>query len=188
MKKSDGLFLDCCREVAEHYSDIGYREVSLDSVCLNLVQNPTQFRLLVMPNLYGDILSDICAALVGGLGVAPSANFGSFDVATFEAVCFPSLFAFYSPPFHLPSFSSSSKVHGTAPDLALKDKANPTALLLSACMMLRHINLHHHADRIEEAVKEVFRSQLVLTEDLGGRDRLSEFVERIIQSLPPPAF
>eukprot|EP00126_Sphaerothecum_destruens_P003655 Sdes_comp17429_c0_seq2m6649 len=164
MKKSDGLFLDCCREVAEHYSDIGYREVSLDSVCLNLVQNPTQFRLLVMPNLYGDILSDICAALVGGLGVAPSANFGSFDVATFEAV------------------------HGTAPDLALKDKANPTALLLSACMMLRHINLHHHADRIEEAVKEVFRSQLVLTEDLGGRDRLSEFVERIIQSLPPPAF
>merc|ERR1712142_887742 len=104
---SDGLFLRCCREVAEQNRDIQFRELYLDTVCLNMVQDPSKFDVLVMPNLYGDILSDLCAGLIGGLGVTPSGNIGKDGLALFESV------------------------HGTAPDIAGQDKANPTALLLS---------------------------------------------------------
>lgn len=124
---SDGLFLKCTREVAEQYPNIKFEEMYLDTVCLKMVQNPTQFDVLVMPNLYGDILSDLCAGLIGGLGLTPSGNIGEAGSAIFEAV------------------------HGTAPDIAGQDKANPTALLLSGVMMLRHLNLYDHARRIETA-------------------------------------
>lgn len=113
MKKGDGLFLECCREVRERFPQIQYEEVIVDNACMQLVKEPTQFDVLVSPNLYGDILSDLCAGLVGGLGLTPSANIGANNLALMEAV------------------------HGTAPDIAGKQKANPTALLLSACMMLR---------------------------------------------------
>merc|ERR1712203_159462 len=127
MRMSDGLFLTCCREVAGKYPEIIFEERYLDTVCLNMVQDPTDFDVLVMPNLYGDILSDPCAGLIGGLGVTPSGNIGANNVALFESV------------------------HGTAPDIAGQDKANPTALLLSAVMMLRHLKLHDHGARIEKA-------------------------------------
>merc|ERR1712117_117360 len=127
MRMSDGLFINSCREAAKKYSDINYREMYLDTVCLNMVQDPTEFDVLVMPNLYGDILSDLCAGLIGGLGVTPSGNIGANNLAIFESV------------------------HGTAPDIAGQDKANPTALLLSSVMMLRHLQYHSHADRIEKA-------------------------------------
>uniref|UniRef100_A0A673UC18 Isocitrate dehydrogenase [NAD] subunit, mitochondrial n=1 Tax=Suricata suricatta TaxID=37032 RepID=A0A673UC18_SURSU len=127
MRMSDGLFLQKCREVAENCKDIKFNEMYLDTVCLNMVQDPSQFDVLVMPNLYGDILSDLCAGLIGGLGVTPSGNIGANGVAIFESV------------------------HGTAPDIAGKDMANPTALLLSAVMMLRHMGLSAHAARVEAA-------------------------------------
>ncbi|XP_049470366.1 isocitrate dehydrogenase [NAD] subunit alpha, mitochondrial isoform X2 [Panthera uncia] len=127
MRMSDGLFLQKCREVAENCKDIKFNEMYLDTVCLNMVQDPSQFDVLVMPNLYGDILSDLCAGLIGGLGVTPSGNIGANGVAIFESV------------------------HGTAPDIAGKDMANPTALLLSAVMMLRHMGLSDHAARVEAA-------------------------------------
>lgn len=113
MKRADGLFLECCREVRERYPQIQYEEVIVDNACMQLVKDPTQFDVLVSPNLYGDILSDLCAGLVGGLGLTPSANIGANNLALMEAV------------------------HGTAPDIAGKNKANPTALLLSGSMMLR---------------------------------------------------
>merc|ERR1711934_947433 len=122
----DGLFLTCCREVAGKHPQIKFEERYLDTVCLNMVQDPGLYDVLVMPNLYGDILSDLCAGLIGGLGLTPSGNIGT-DGAIFEAV------------------------HGTAPDIAGKDLANPTALLLSSVMMLRHLQYHSHADRIETA-------------------------------------
>lgn len=123
---SDGLFLRCCREAAEKNPDIRFEERYLDTVCLNMVQDPGKYDVLVMPNLYGDILSDLCAGLVGGLGLTPSGNIGT-QGAIFESV------------------------HGTAPDIAGQDKANPTALLLSAVMMLRYMNLTEHAAKIEKA-------------------------------------
>merc|ERR1712141_774865 len=123
MRMSDGLFLRCCREAAEKNRDIQFEERYLDTVCLNMVQDPSKYDVLVMPNLYGDILSDLCAGLIGGLGVTPSGNIGANNVALFESV------------------------HGTAPDIAGQDKANPTALLLSAVMMLRHLKYHDHGYR-----------------------------------------
>merc|ERR1712223_944128 len=132
MRMSDGLFLKCCRDVAARNKDIKFKESYLDTVCLNLVQDPSNFDVLVMPNLYGDILSDLCAGLIGGLGVTPSGNIGE-DGAIFESV------------------------HGTAPDIAGLDKANPTALLLSACMMLRYMDLHAAADKIESSCFEVIK-------------------------------
>lgn len=133
MRLSDGLFLRCAREVAEKYPNIKFEEMYLDTVCLKMVMNPNQFDVLVMPNLYGDILSDLCAGLIGGLGLTPSGNIGENGAAIFEAV------------------------HGTAPDIAGQDKANPTALLLSSVMMLRHMNMYEHAAKIEKACFDTIR-------------------------------
>ncbi|XP_078286215.1 isocitrate dehydrogenase [NAD] subunit alpha, mitochondrial isoform X2 [Rhinoraja longicauda] len=155
MRMSDGLFLKKCREVAENSRDVKFNEMYLDTVCLNMVQDPSQFDVLVMPNLYGDILSDLCAGLIGGLGVTPSGNIGANGVAIFESV------------------------HGTAPDIAGLDLANPTALLLSAVMMLRHIDLHDYANRIETACFETIKDGKTLTKDLGGNSKCSEFTNEI---------
>ncbi|KAK6041320.1 putative isocitrate dehydrogenase, NAD-dependent, partial [Cooperia oncophora] len=143
MRMSDGLFLHICREQAAQYPDIKFKESYLDTVCLNMVQDPNQYDVLVMPNLYGDILSDLCAGLVGGLGVTPSGNIGE-DAAVFESV------------------------HGTAPDIAGQDKANPTALLLSAVMMLRYMNMNSYAQKIERAVFDSIADGTAKTGDLGG--------------------
>ncbi|EDL95542.1 isocitrate dehydrogenase 3 (NAD+) alpha, isoform CRA_c [Rattus norvegicus] len=140
MRMSDGLFLQKCREVAENCKDIKFNEMYLDTVCLNMVQDPSQFDVLVMPNLYGDILSDLCAGLIGGLGVTPSGNIGANGVAIFESV------------------------HGTAPDIAGKDMANPTALLLT---------------KIEAACFATIKDGKSLTKDLGGNSKCSDFTEEI---------
>lgn len=155
MRLSDGLFLKCTREVAEQYPNMKFEEMYLDTVCLKMVQNPTQFDVLVMPNLYGDILSDLCAGLIGGLGLTPSGNIGEAGSAIFEAV------------------------HGTAPDIAGQDKANPTALLLSGVMMLRHLQLPDHARRIETACYDTIKEGKIITGDLGGRSKCSEFTDEI---------
>src|SRR5437762_5371865 len=130
MKQSDGLFLECSRRVARDYTDIKYDERIVDAACMQLVMRPEQFDVLLLPNLYGDIVSDLCAGLVGGLGVVGAANLGS-DIAVFEAV------------------------HGSAPDIAGKNLANPTALLLSAVLMLRHLREDAAADRIMQALRRV---------------------------------
>jgi len=155
MRLSDGLFLKCTREVAEQYPNIKFEEIYLDTVCLKMVQNPAQFDVLVMPNLYGDILSDLCAGLIGGLGLTPSGNIGAGGSAIFEAV------------------------HGTAPDIAGQDKANPTALLLSGVMMLRHLDFYEHARRIETACFDTIKDGKVTTGDLGGKGKCSEFTDEI---------
>ncbi|CAH8866311.1 unnamed protein product [Trichobilharzia szidati] len=136
MRMSDGLFLRVCREEANNHRDIEFQEMFLDTVCLNLVQDPTRFDVLVMPNLYGDILSDLAAGLIGGLGVTPSGNIGETG-AIFESV------------------------HGTAPDIAGQDRANPTALLFSAVMMLRYMELNDYANLIESAVLATIREAKV---------------------------
>ncbi|XP_026727599.1 probable isocitrate dehydrogenase [NAD] subunit alpha, mitochondrial isoform X3 [Trichoplusia ni] len=158
MRMSDGLFLRCCRELATKYPDIKFEERYLDTVCLNMVQDPSKFDVLVMPNLYGDIMSDMCSGLVGGLGLTPSGNIGK-NGALFESV------------------------HGTAPDIAGKDMANPTALLLSAIMMLRHLQLNDHADRVQNACYEVLREGKSLTGDLGGNGTCSGYTNAIISKL-----
>uniref|UniRef100_A0A2C9JRQ9 Isocitrate dehydrogenase [NAD] subunit, mitochondrial n=1 Tax=Biomphalaria glabrata TaxID=6526 RepID=A0A2C9JRQ9_BIOGL len=162
MRMSDGLFLKCCRNVAAKNKDIKFNEMYLDTVCLNLVQDPLAFDVLVMPNLYGDILSDLCAGLIGGLGVTPSGNIGE-EGAIFESV------------------------HGTAPDIAGQNKANPTALLLSAVMMLRYMQLTPYADRIERAAFHLkyFVCDLpqVLTGDLKGNATCSQFTEEICKKV-----
>merc|ERR1719178_319850 len=158
MRMSDGLFLTCCREVAGKYPEIIFEERYLDTVCLNMVQDPGKYDVLVMPNLYGDILSDLCAGLIGGLGLTPSGNIG-LGGAIFEAV------------------------HGTAPDIAGKDLANPTALLLSSVMMLRHMELPNHADRIEAACFQVIKEGNKITGDLGGSTKCSEYTDAIIRKI-----
>lgn len=158
MKKSDGLFLECCREVAKKFPAIRYEEAIVDACCMQLVSNPNRFDVLVLPNLYGDIVSDLCAGLVGGLGVAPSGNIGE-DGAIFESV------------------------HGTAPDIAGQGKANPTALLLSACMMLRHLGENALAEKIQSACYAVIASREHVTFDLGGNATTTEFTDAIIRSL-----
>lgn len=158
MRMSDGLFLRCCREAAEKNPDIRFEEKYLDTVCLNMVQDPSQYDVLVMPNLYGDILSDLCAGLVGGLGLTPSGNIGEGG-AVFESV------------------------HGTAPDIAGLDKANPTALLLSAVMMLRFMELHNHAAIIEKACFETIKEGNFRTADLGGSAKCSEFTGEICRKI-----
>src|SRR5262245_10750992 len=158
MKKSDGLFLHCFRKVAVDYPTIEHDEKIVDNCCMQLVMNPYQFDMLLMENLYGDIVSDLAAGLVGGLGVVPSGNLGE-KAALFEAV------------------------HGTAPDIAGKNLANPTALLLSAIMMLRHINERAAADRIEKALNKVLEKRETVTRDLGGKATTSEFAEAIIAAL-----
>jgi len=158
MRMSDGLFLKCCRETAEKYPEIRFEEKNLDTVCLKMAQDPARYDVLVMPNLYGDILSDMCAGLIGGLGLTPSANIGEGG-AIFEAV------------------------HGTAPDIAGKDLANPTALLLSSVMMLRHMDLYNHAEVIEKACFEVIKDGKLVTGDLGGSAKCSEFTDEIIRKI-----
>jgi isocitrate dehydrogenase (NAD+) len=158
MKKSDGLFLQCFRKVAVNYPTIEHDEKIVDNLCMQLVMNPHQFDVLLMENLYGDIVSDLAAGLVGGLGVVPSANLGD-KAALFEAV------------------------HGTAPDIAGKNLANPTALLMSAIMMLRHIRERAAADRIEAALNKVLEKRDRVTRDLGGKASTVEFTEAIIEAL-----
>jgi isocitrate dehydrogenase (NAD+) len=154
MKLSDGLFLDCCRKVAKDYEDVGYDEIIVDNCCMQLVLDPTRFDCLLLENLYGDIVSDLCAGFIGGLGMAPGANIGE-DTAVFEAV------------------------HGTAPDIAGKNKANPMALILSSAMLLEHIGEPDAARRVRAAVNDVLREGRHLTGDLGGRAGTSEVAEAI---------
>jgi len=158
MKKSDGLFLQCFRKVAVNYPTIEHDEKIVDNLCMQLVMNPQRFDMLLMENLYGDIVSDLAAGLVGGLGVVPSGNIGE-KAALFEAV------------------------HGTAPDIAGKDLANPTALLLSAVMMLRHIGETAAGDRIETALNKVLEKRERVTRDLGGTASTNEFTDSIIRAL-----
>jgi len=158
MKLSDGLFLRCFREVAEDYPEIKADDLIVDNTCMQLVINPTQFDMLLLENLYGDIVSDLCAGLIGGLGVAPGANIGE-EIAVFEAV------------------------HGAAPSIAGRGIANPTALLLSAVLMLKHLNEHERAMRIQAALEKVLAAGNVLTRDLGGQATTLDFTEAIIHAL-----
>jgi isocitrate dehydrogenase (NAD+) len=158
MKMGDGLFLECVRKVAAEYPDIKNDDRIVDAACMHLVMNPNQFDLMLMPNLYGDIVSDLCAGLVGGLGVVPAANLGENGVGVFEAV------------------------HGTAPDIAGRDLANPTALLLSAVLMLQHLHEDQKADAISAALKKVLASGHV-TPDLGGSATTTSFADAICREL-----
>jgi isocitrate dehydrogenase (NAD+) len=158
MKLSDGLFLECCRKVARDHTAIEYDELIVDNACMRLVQNPAQFDVLVMENLYGDIISDIGAGLVGGLGLVPGANYGD-SCAVFEAV------------------------HGSAPDIAGRGIANPVALILSAVLMLRHIGEAEAAERTQRAVHEVLLKGEVRTPDLGGTASTTQMAQAIIGQL-----
>ena len=157
-KFSDGLFLDAVRTVAKQYPQIAYDEVLVDNLCMQLVINPEVYDVLVLPNLYGDIVSDLAAGLTGGLGVAPGANIGT-HAAVFEAV------------------------HGSSPALAGQNKANPTALLLSACLMLHHLGEAACAERVENALLSVLREGKTLTFDLGGTATTDEFAQAVIRQL-----
>ncbi len=157
MKLSDGLFLESYRKIAENYPEIKKREILVDNLCMQLVQNPSQFDVLVLPNLYGDIVSDLCAGLIGGLGVAQGANIG-LDYAVFEPV------------------------HGSAPDIKGQNKANPTALLLSAIEMLKYIGEYSCAERIEKALFKTLENG-IFTADLGGNASTKDFTDAIIQEL-----
>ena len=156
-KLSDGLFLECAREVAKEYPTIKFREILVDNCCMQLVQKPEQFDILLLPNLYGDIVSDLTAGLIGGLGVAQSANIGE-QASVFEAV------------------------HGSAPDIKGQDKANPMALLLSAVEMLKFINQKDCADKIEKALYKTLEAG-IKTADLCGNAKCSEFTNEIIRRL-----
>jgi isocitrate dehydrogenase (NAD+) len=158
MKLGDGLFLDSIRRVAREYSDITYDERIVDAVCMQLVMFPERFDVLVLPNLYGDIVSDLCAGLVGGLGVVGAANLGA-DIGVFEAV------------------------HGSAPDIAGKQIANPTALLLSAVLMLRHLEEEAAADRVMQALGRVLSDRRVRTRDLGGTASTLEFADAVVSGM-----
>jgi isocitrate dehydrogenase (NAD+) len=158
MKMSDGLFLDCARKVAASYKTIGFSDVIVDNACLQLVINPWQFDVLLMENLYGDILSDLAAGLVGGLGVVPGANLGD-DHALFEAV------------------------HGSAPDIKGKNIANPSAMIQAAIMMLRHLSEKAAANRISLALERVLMRGEVLTPDLGGTATTKKFADAIIREI-----
>jgi isocitrate dehydrogenase (NAD+) len=152
------LFLEATRDVAKQHPRIVYDERIVDAVCMHLVMKPEQFDILVLPNLYGDIVSDLCAGLVGGLGLVPGANLGT-DVAVFEAV------------------------HGTAPDIAGRNVANPIAVLLSALLMLRHLGEGATAARVRRALDRVLLSGQVRTRDLGGSASTTEFAGAIIEAL-----
>lgn len=156
MKLADGLFLECMRRVARDFPEIEYQELIVDNTCMQLVTRPEQFDVMVMENLYGDIVSDLCAGLVGGLGLTPSGNIGEGGIALFEAV------------------------HGSAPDIAGRNVANPIAIILSAVMMLRHIRESEAAERIEKAVLATLEEGKHLTRDLGGTASTTEITEAII--------
>jgi len=158
MKLSDGLFLRCSRNVAKEYPEITYGEHIVDNTCMQLVMNPYQYDMLLMENLYGDIISDLCAAFVGGLGFVPGANIGD-HCAIFEAV------------------------HGSAPDIAGKNIANPTAIIRSGLLMLRHLGEHEAALKIRNALEKVYRHRDKLTRDVGGKAGTSEFADAIIEEM-----
>ena len=158
-KITDGLFLNSFREVAEQYPEIGHDDILIDNLCMQLVTKPEQFDVLLLPNLFGDIASDLCAGLVGGLGVAPGGNIGK-DAAVFEAV------------------------HGSAPDIAGKGLANPTAILLSGIQMLRYLGLNSYANRIETALHETLKAD-IKTRDLGGSASTLEFTNAICERIQP---
>jgi isocitrate dehydrogenase (NAD+) len=158
MKMSDGLFLRCCREVAARFAEIQYTELIVDNACMQLVMRPENFDVLVLPNLYGDIISDLAAGLVGGLGIVPGANIGDHH-AIFEAV------------------------HGTAPDIAGKGLANPTALMQSAVLMLAHLGEREASRRLQTAINTVYAEAEHLTGDVGGRASTAEFTEAVIRRI-----
>ena len=158
MKLSDGLFLRCCRGVAATYPDIEYKEHIVDNASMQLVINPYQYDVLLTENLYGDILSDLCSAFVGGLGLVPGANLGA-ECAIFEAV------------------------HGSAPDIAGKDLANPTALLQSAVLMLHHLHETETAETVQKALERVYAEAKVLTRDVGGSSGTTAFADAVIAAM-----
>jgi isocitrate dehydrogenase (NAD+) len=158
MKLSDGLFLESTRRVAREYHGITYDERIVDAACMHLVMHPEKLDVLLLPNLYGDIVSDLCAGLVGGLGVVPGANIGA-EAAVFEAV------------------------HGSAPDIADQNLANPTALLLSGLMMLEHIGERERADRIRAALHKILTDRRVRTRDLGGTASTTEFTDAVCREI-----
>jgi isocitrate dehydrogenase (NAD+) len=158
MKMSDGLFLRCARKVSEEFPDIQYGEHIIDNTCMQLVINPFQYDVMLLENLYGDIVSDLCAGLVGGLGLVPGANLGA-ECAIFEAV------------------------HGSAPDIAGKDRANPTALLQSAVLMLRHLDESAAADRVQTALEKVYAERKTLTRDVGGNAGTVQFTDAVLAAM-----
>src|SRR6187549_3265652 len=158
MKLSDGLFLECFYNVAKNFPEIESDDKIIDNCCMQLVMRPEQFDVLVLENLYGDIVSDLCAGLIGGLGLAPGANIGE-QGAVFEAV------------------------HGSAPDIAGQGIANPTAILMSGIMMLRHLGENEAADHVQKAMLEVFEEGRYLTKDLGGAAKTNEFARAIVEKL-----
>ncbi|HFC30266.1 MAG TPA: NAD-dependent isocitrate dehydrogenase, partial [Oceanospirillales bacterium] len=158
MKTVSGLFLEVAEEIAKDYPQIEFNSLIVDNTCMQLVMNPQQFDIIVTTNLFGDIISDLCAGLVGGLGMAPGANIGR-DSAIFEAV------------------------HGSAPDIAGKKIANPTALVLAAALMLEHLNMHDKALKIRQAIRAVLNDKDRLTGDLGGSAKTVEFTDAIIERL-----
>jgi isocitrate dehydrogenase (NAD+) len=158
MKLSDGLFLRCARQVAEQFPDITYGEHLIDNTCMQLVMNPFQYDTLLLENLYGDIVSDLCAGLVGGLGLAPGANLGA-ECAIFEAV------------------------HGSAPDIAGKDVANPTALLQSAILMLHHLDEAAAAEKAQHALETVYGEGKTLTRDVGGTAGTTQFTDAVLKAM-----
>lgn len=158
LKQADGLFLRCCREVAQHYPEIEYKELIVDNASMQLVIRPEQFDILLTSNLYGDILSDLAAGLVGGLGIVPGANMGE-DHAVFEAV------------------------HGSAPDIAGKHKANPTALMQCAVMMLNHLGETDRASALLKAIQKVYQDSKHLTSDVGGTSTTTQFTDAVIEAL-----
>ena len=157
-KLTDGLFLECAREVSKNYPDIEYKEILVDALCMQLVQNPSKFDVLVLPNLYGDIVSDLTAGLIGGLGVAQGANIG-LEAAVYEPV------------------------HGSAPDIKGQNLANPSALLMCAIEMLKNIDEIDAAQKIEKALFKTIKESKVLTKDLGGSAKTTEFRDEIIRNL-----
>jgi isocitrate dehydrogenase (NAD+) len=158
MKLSDGLFLRCSRNVAKEYPEITYGEHIVDNTCMQLVMHPYQYDVLLLENLYGDIVSDLCAAFVGGLGLVPGANLGE-QCAIFEAV------------------------HGSAPDIAGKDIANPTAMLLSGVLMLRHLGENEGADRVKAGIDRVYRTRRALTRDVSGSASTTQFAEAVMEAM-----
>jgi isocitrate dehydrogenase (NAD+) len=158
MKLSDGLFLECFYNVAKEFPNIAADDKIIDNCCMQMVMRPEQFDVMVLPNLYGDIVSDLAAGLIGGLGLAPGSNIGE-QGAVFEAV------------------------HGSAPDIAGQGVANPTAILMSGLLMLRHIGERDAADKIEKAMLAVFEDGKVLTKDLGGTAKTAEFANAIIEKV-----
>jgi isocitrate dehydrogenase (NAD+) len=158
MKLSDGLFISCSRKVSKDFPEIAYGEHIVDNTCMQLVSNPYQYDMLLMENLYGDIISDLCAAFVGGLGLVPGANIGE-GCAIFESV------------------------HGSAPDIAGRGIANPTALIRSGILMLRHLDEQEAADRVKYAVHQVYREKEHTTRDMGGNASTSEFADAVIEMI-----